>query len=59
MMKNEPTNQELIDLILDHAENQGITMDEDALRGYSLEGLYDVLLDLEDQAIHNTPMPKY
>jgi hypothetical protein len=45
--KTEPTREDILDLILEHAANQGITMAEEELRGYSLEGLYDVLLDFE------------
>jgi hypothetical protein len=49
MMKNEnqPTREDLLELILEHAANQAVRMDPDELKGYSLEGLYDVLLDLE------------
>ena len=47
MMKNEPTRQDILDLILDHAANQNVTIDLEDLKGYSLEGLYNVLLDLE------------
>ena len=49
MMKTqtEPTREDILDLILEHAANQGIAMAEEELRGYSLEGLYNVLLDLE------------
>lgn len=47
MMNKEPTREDILDLILEHAANQGTQMDEDALRGYSMEGLYDVFLDLE------------
>ena len=45
--QTEPTREDILDLILEHAANQGIQMAEEELRGYSLEGLYDVLLDLE------------
>ena len=49
MMKNEnqPTREDVLELILEHAANQAVRMDPDELKGYSLEGLYDVLLDLE------------
>ena len=49
MMKNETqlTREDVLELILEHAANQGIHMDEESLRGYSFEGLYNVLLDLE------------
>ena len=61
MMKNEnqPTREDVLELILEHAENQGIEISEPELRGYSLEGLYDVLLDLEQAAVYNTPMPRF
>jgi len=47
MMKNEPTRADILELILDHAANQNVTIDQEDLKGYSLEGLYNVLLDLE------------
>jgi len=61
MMKNEnqPTREDLLELILEHAENQGIEIAEPELRGYSLEGLYDILLDLEQAAVYNTPMTRF
>lgn len=56
MMKteNQPTREDLIVLIIEHMVNQGIEHPEmfleflEDLKGYSIEGLYDVLLNLEE-----------
>ena len=56
MMKtqNQPTREDLTVLIIEHMVNQGIEHPEmfleflEDLKGYSIEGLYDVLLNLEE-----------
>ena len=50
---NQPTREDLIVLIISHMVNQGIEHSEqfleflEDLKGYSTEGLYNVLADLE------------
>ena len=52
--------QDILDLILEHAENQGYdSITEDSLKDYTEQDLSRLLDQLEDSAVYATTMPRY
>ena len=58
MMKKQCIRSQIVESILEHAENQGITMAERELMDYSIHSLIILLSELQYKAIYNTPIPK-
>ena len=54
------SKQDILDLILEHAENQGYdSITEDSLKDYTEQDLSRLLDQFENAAVYATPVPKF
>ena len=61
MMQNtSKAKQDILDLILEHAENQGYdSITEDSLKDYTEQDLSRLLDQFENAAVYATTMPRF